>query len=213
MKRTLAIVMVALFAAPATAGDGLTNIEPFSGQYSDGFEAVDWGEYFSLDVFSGMGTTTPIGAEQQGGGAPTLSVVFGVFLGVSLDAFSGLKTMGTVFEDGDSAPVRWTFHTPAHRFGGFFGTVDTGSPGATAFFFDESNDLIGIEDVTVPIGGWAWNGWESDTGIARIDVLGNGNFGPGFIFYDQMEYDPIPAPASLAPLAGLLLYRRRCRRD
>jgi len=50
------------------------------------------------------------------------------------------------------------------------------------------------------------------TGIARIDVLANGRFGPGVIFHDDMDYIPIPSPASAVLLGAIGLIARRRRR-
>ena len=62
-------------------------------------------------------------------------------------------------------------------------------------------------------GNLVWQGWETTgAGIARIDFFGNGQFGPGFIFYDDMDYIPIPAPASAVLLGAVGLIARRRRR-
>ena len=45
----------------------------------------------------------------------------------------------------------------------------------------------------------------------RVDVFGNGDLS-GFVFYDQMEYDAIPAPGAMLLLAGLPLVNSRRRR-
>ena len=129
-----------------------------------------------------------------------------ILSGVQLQARSGTFMMGTLFEP----VVRWTFDTPARHFGGYFGTVNT-VPGATAHFYDENNTLIGTDELVVPISDWAWNGWESETGISRVEIFGNGVF-RGFIFHDDMEYTPIPAPSALIALLGLPIVHARRRR-
>ena len=120
--------------------------------------------------------------------------------------------MGNVFSDDFSPAVRWNLNNPAKMFGGYFATNNLFGD-ATAFFFDKNNNLLGEQTIIAPNGGaWVWNGWESTgEGIARIDVRGNGIFGPGFIFHDDMSYLPVPAPACGVLLVAFAITRSRRR--
>jgi hypothetical protein len=112
---------------------------------------------------------------------------------------------------GSWVPLEWEFDLPARKFGGFFAT-NSGADDATAYFYDADENLLAALTVTAPADNtWVWNGWESDTPISRIEVIGNG-VGSAFIDYDDMELTPIPAPGvfpALALSAPLLRCRRR----
>ncbi len=216
-KRLLGGLAVMVFTAQAQAG-GLIDIDPFTGQSFEGFESFETNAYSSLDVFTQNafgepgGLITAIGDEQAGHN-PLVWVLRGIFFNVNLEARTGDSMAGTTFDKHDSSPaLRWTFDTPARRFGGYFGTVGFAS-GATVLLFDENNNLLAQQEIDVPLGDWAWNGWKAEgAGIARIDVFGNETFGPGLVFHDDFQMDPVPAPPAGLVLSGLFLARSRRRR-
>ncbi len=196
----------------ASLGDIQSLELPFEGNVKEGFEQYEIGDYLSLDVFDGNGFVTAI--SQEAPLVPEVQIFFGVTInGIQVQAYSGVRMLGTTFSDDFSPGVRWTLTQPALKFGGFFAT-NNNAPDATAFFYDEDNNFLGQQPVFIPNdGNWFWNGWKTTgEGIARIDVLGNGTYGPGFIFYDYMDYIAIPAPASVVLLGAIGLIARRRRR-
>ncbi len=145
---------------------------------------------------------------------PEVEIHFGVTIhGIHVQARSGVRMLGTTFSDDFSPGIRWNLTQPALMFGGFFATNNL-VPDATAFFYDEDDNFLGQQPLFIPNdGNWVWQGWETTgAGIARIDFFGNGQFGPGFIFYDDMDYIPIPSPASAVLLGEVGLIARRRRR-
>lgn len=211
-KRLLGGLAVMVFSAQAPAGE-LIEIDPFTGHSFEGFESFEVNAYSSMDVFTlnafggAGGLVTPIGDEQNN---PLLTVLRGIFFQVNLKARTGDRMMGSLWDDVGIAPaVRWVFDTPARRFGGYFGAIGL-EKGATALLFDENNNLLGQHEIDVPLGDWAWNGWKAEgAGIARIDVFSNSQFGPGLVFYDDFQYDPVPAPPAGLALVGFFLARSR----
>lgn len=58
---------------------------------------------------------------------------------------------------------------------------------------------------------WTWNGWEFDAPVSRIVVIGSGIL-EGFLWTDDLEMTPVPAPAGVLPLlllAGAMARGRR----
>ncbi len=211
-KHVIGALSAAAMVASASLGDILSLELPFEGDITEGFEQYEIGDYLSLDVFEGSGFVTAIG--QEAPPVPEVQIFDGVVLGgILVLPHSGVRMMGTTISDNFSPGVRWTLTQPALKFGGFFAT-NNNAPDATAFFYDEDNNFLGKQPVFIPNdGNWVWQGWETTgAGIARIDFFGNGQFGPGFIFYDDMDYIPIPAPASAVLLGAIGLITRRRRR-
>lgn len=209
-------VIGALSTAAVITSTSLGDIQslelPFEGDSTEGFEQYAIGDYISLDVFDGNGFVTAIG--QEAALVPEVQIFFGVTInGIQVQAHSGTKMLGTTFSDDFSPGIRWHLTQPALKFGGFFATNNNAAD-ATAFFFDKDNNFLGQQTVFIPNdGNWFWNGWETTgAGIARTDFFGNGPFGPGFIFYDDMDYIPIPAPASAVLFGAIGLIARRRRR-
>lgn len=206
-----AVCALAVFA-PTVSADIFGLEEQFASHFTEGFELYDVGGYPLIDVFDETGFVTAIGANESPQ-SPMVQIFTGVTInGVNVHALSGAKMMGNTFSDDFSPGIRWHFDKPAQKFGGYFATNNlTGN--ATALFYDKNNNLLGQKTIFIPIDGtWVWNGWESTgEGIARIDVLGNGNFGPGFIFHDDMSYIPIPTPACGVLLVVFTITRNRRR--
>jgi hypothetical protein len=177
-------------------------IGQFTGQKQEGFETHAGGQFLpELDVFGGTGDKV-----LSLGGGQGLHVTTGwSFFSVTYP-HGGAKFMG-----GAGVNANWVFVTPALQFGGFFNT-NADAPDATAKFYDASENLLATLDVKAPTGGaWEWNGWKDDSGkgIKRVEIIAKNQFN-GFIMHDDMEYTPIPEPASLALIGmGLLALRRR----
>ena len=211
-KQVIGALSAAAVITSASLGDIQSLELPFEGDITEGFEQYELGDYLSLDVFDGNGFVTAIG--QEAPLVPEVEIHFGVTIhGIHVQAHSGVRMLGTTFSDDFSPGVRWTLTQPAWKFGGFFATNNLAAH-ATAFFYDKDNNFLGQKPVFIPNdGNWFWNGWETTgAGIARIDFFGNGQFGPGFIFSDDMDYIPIPAPASAVLLGAIGLITRRRRR-
>lgn len=211
-RNVIGALSAAAMVTSAAVGDIQSLEVPFQGDIIEGFEQYEIGDYVSLDVFDGNGFVTAIG--QEAPAVPEVQIFFGVTIhGIHVQAHSGVRMLGTTFSDDFSPAIRWNLTQPALRFGGFFATNNL-VPDATAFFYDEDNNFLGRQTVFIPNdGNWVWQGWETTgAGIARVDVFGNGQFGPGFIFYDDFDYIAIPGPASAVLLGAIGLIARRRRR-
>ena len=211
-KYVIGALSAAAIVTSTSVGDIQSLEVPFVGEVTEGFEQYPVASYRSLDVFRGNGFVTAIGLEAPL--APLVEIHSGTIInGILVQAHTGTRMMGTTFSDDTSPAIRWNLTQPVKRFGGFFATNNL-IPDATAFFFDEDNNFLGKQTVFIPVGGnWMWQGWETTgAGIARIDVFGNGPFGPGWIWYDDFDFIPIPAPASAVFLGAFGLIARRRRR-
>lgn len=114
---------------------------------------------------------------------------------------------------GAGVNYEFVFSNPVARFGGYFAT-NADAPGATATFFNAANQQIGGPlAIGAPMGQWQWDGWEYLPGISRISITANNQWG-GFIMSDDLQYDAVPEPATLAALGlGLAAVARRRRRN
>jgi len=152
-------------------------IGPIMGEHQEGFEAQPSGFLPSLIVFGGEATANAIGG--------SLHVTGGWSFRCGVGPHGGARLMG------GTGNVEWVFGVPARRFGGYF-TTNSGTPGATARFFDVNDSLLAEMPVTAGGCRWTWNGWESPRdGIARVEIIASNEFG-GFIQHDDMEYTPNP---------------------
>ncbi|HWP31675.1 MAG TPA: PEP-CTERM sorting domain-containing protein [Fimbriimonadales bacterium] len=182
----------------------LTAIGPFSGLYKEGFEGADLPKFQFLphyDVFGGAGDIYQVGSGQG------LHITTGWSYYYVTYPHGGQYFMGPTYGVG----VRWEFDVPAMRFGGYF-TTNYKDSGATAYFYDAAGGLIGVMPIQAIAGNsaWAWDGWQSSVPIKAVEIFSN--WGAGHIMHDDMEYDPVPEPATLAVLGlGLaaLIARKR----
>ncbi|MCA9289511.1 MAG: hypothetical protein KDA25_00180 [Phycisphaerales bacterium] len=196
-------VAAMILAATGAARADIIAIDPFDGALTDTFDQWNTNQaVLSLPVFGGFGALEVLSA----GGA--IKVEFSsTFLNDPVVPLSDMMA-------GQLGIAQWVFDTPLTRFGGWFEN-NSGASDATLEFYDASDTLIGtmIADIPVDAQTWTWNGWQSDVPFSRIVVTGNGVIN-GFIWYENMQADPVPAPAALTVIGGgLMLGTRRRRRD
>ncbi len=193
-----------IFAASVTlavAGVASATIVPigaFTGEYRENFSAFATG--FRPNGLTAMGGVSTLSSATSSGLLPTTSWGFrGTILPHSDRVFLGNFASATV----------WTFNTTVYKFGGYFGTNANTLAGGTATFYDSSNAVIGTMPIDAPKLTWAWNGWESSTPIARVQVALNA-FNGAFLMQDTMEASVTPAPATgVLAIATLLAFGHR----
>jgi hypothetical protein len=175
-------------------------IGPFVGTYFDNFNndgPGGAGGHQSVDVFGGFATVQNLTA----GGA--LKIEFSSSLGGNL-----VTPRSPPLMFGQIGISRWTFDAPISQWGGYWEN-NSRFDDAVVQFFDVNNNLIGTQTATVPHLGqaWIWNGWESTTPIAAIQVAGNDvEFLNGFIWWEDFQVTvAVPEPTVLALLSAVSL--------
>ncbi len=200
-----ACVVVAIVTLFSTAQADIIPIGEFSGVFSEDFESfpnfVDGGNLDTLVVAGGEGTfsSDPVGSNQlwiiePAAGATWELGDYGA--GGTIDE----KALG-LFIEFNPADVTLTLDTPAAALGFFFATTfnefDDGD--MIVQFFDLGGSQLGVDQILDSGGSdYVWAGWSSVTGIASVRF--SHNFAP---LLDNLQINPIPAPASFLLLAGL----------
>jgi hypothetical protein len=206
---TFSLLFAALWVSPAARGGVITPIGPFQGTVSDDFSSFDIFAYQQLPIMGGAATVNNL----TPGGA--LKIEFLSSLGGRLVIAHSLPRML-----GQLGISEWVFTQPVSEFGGYFANNSRFND-ARVDFYDVNGSLIDSVVATVPIAqnpqDWHWNGWHSDVPIKSFVVTGNDTvFVNGFIWFDDVQADPIPEPSSLGlGLAGLVVtlgYYGRVRR-
>ncbi len=199
--KILVTLVVAVTCVVANAQ--IITIGPFTGAHQEGYETLPRFQFQpQYVVFGGQGTVDQVGNGQG------LHITTGWTFFHQVFPHSGETFMG-----GAGVNYEYVFNVPALRFGGYFAT-NADAPDATVTFFDENGNQIGGPlAASAPLGQWQWNGWETTgPGIKRVRIIANNQFA-GFIMNDDMEYDPIPEPATVlffgAGLAALAARRRK----
>jgi hypothetical protein len=195
-----ALLGFAFIAIATGASAQIVSIGPFTGALSDSYETQTRHQFLaSYPVFGGLGTVA-----STGGANLHITTGWSFF-------FSTAPHSGQAFLGGAGVNYQFTFTAPAFQFGGYFQT-NADSPNGTATFFDALNNQIGGPlALSAPQGQWAWNGWQYAGGISRVVITASNQFG-GYIMSDDIQYNAVPEPATLAALglgAAALLRRRR----
>ena len=174
--------LAALAALSAVATAQITPTGPFAGSLSEGFETQDLsGGPFPpcvVDrVFNGNADLCSLT-----GGAHITS---GWSFGCSIQERSGERLYGST-----SGGSRYTFDSPATRFGGYFGTNNPSSSDGVIHFYDGGGALIASDVLVAPNDcSWTWNGWDfGTTAVGSIEVIANYGDG-GHLMMDDMEVD------------------------
>lgn len=197
---TIAIATACAVASAATAD--VTSIGEFTGEHSETFENIG-----------------------SPGGLPGPATIFGG-AGTANDPLANTLILATVVSSSDTdfepffpyngflmglvptGQVVFEFETPVTQFGGFFGSAAFHS-GGSILFRDEAGGEIDSFDFNVTAMEWGWQGWQSDTPIASIEIDASANPGAPLVF-DELQITPIPAPGAIALLMlGAAVQRRR----
>ena len=182
----------AAVAGPARAV--VSTVGPFTGRFNDSFDQYSTNMAVrTLPVFGNGSAITVLGTNNS------IKVEFASQLGGDLVVPISDMMMGQL------GVADWTFPAPATRFGGWWEN-NSGADHATVQFFDAADNPLAtlVADVPAAAQRWTWNGWQSDTPVARIRVTGNGLIN-GFLWYENLQLDVIPEPACTAPLVLALL--------
>lgn len=182
-------VFVLVLAFSGLAGAAITPIDPFTGDYSEGFESFSSNFVSHYDIFGGHGTVDTSGGSLHTTAAWSYSPR-------RADPYEGERLMGALDD-----VVTWAFDVPAEKFGGYFMSI-SGSSGAAAYFYDIDSLLLGSSSIQAPSGvnTWAWDGWSFDTPVKYLEI--HSSDVNGFIMHDDMQYTPaksnvVPEPSTL----------------
>lgn len=201
MKRNLMLMLVVPGALVAPAAADVAAVGEFAGDMYETFENVAGaGGYPNpLPLFGGEASLSDL---------LTNTVV--VALNWNGPSGTVLPYNGNLMGGTPGGPALFEFATPVTHFGGYFNTVAPVG-GGTAIFRDvDGNELGSLSFDVTPIE-WSWVGWQSDVGIAEIEIMGAS--GPGFgLQYDDLTIRQVPAPGVAALFAAGFVACGRGRR-
>jgi hypothetical protein len=204
MSRALWLISAPSVGLATLVQAAVTPIGPFTGDHSD---ALDYPGTTIVSQFSILDGTASLNSHD---GNTLIHYLLGDTFGVDhVSPRTGEHILG--FTEG---PGVFLFDPPVRRFGAYFNN-NSGADDATCDFFGAHGEALGTLIATTPAPGdqWVWNGWESDTPIARLVVTGNGVI-DGFLWFDDFE-SSVPGPDALLVLlagAGVMGRRRRGER-
>lgn len=201
MKRNRMLVFAIPAAVAAHATGDVTAVGEFAGDLYETFE----------NVAGPGGYPNPLGLF---GGEVTLSDLLTntVVIAQNWNGPSGtvLPYNGNLMGGTPGGPALFEFVTPVTHFGGYFNTVAPAGGGTAIFRDADGNELATLSFDTTPIE-WAWVGWQSDVGIAQIELMGASGQGFGFQ-YDDLTIRQVPAPGPAGLIAAGLVALGRGRR-
>jgi hypothetical protein len=151
--------------------------QPFTCPNSENFDSIAPGFYTTL--------TTAVGIFQP------LPPITGVML---VDAFHPPAHTPPHYLWGRSQDIEWSMPQPACRVGGYFRAVSlTGGPPPPSSmlvnFYDAQNLFLGSDMVPITTT-WQWVGWQFQTPVSRIEIIGQGSTTPGYVGIDSLQYCP-----------------------
>lgn len=92
-----------------------------------------------------------------------------------------------------STDIEWVLPQPACRVGGYFRAIQWGAfqpPNAMLVnFYNAQNLPIGSDIVSITTN-WQWVGWQFQTPVSRIEIIGQGGSFPGYVGIDSLQYCP-----------------------
>jgi hypothetical protein len=151
--------------------------QPFTCPQSENFDGISQGFYTTL--------TTAVGTFQP------LPPITGVML---VDGLHPPAHTPPHYLWGRSQDIEWSLPQPACRVGGYFRAVSLqgGPPPPSAIlvnFYDAQNLFLGSD--TVPITTtWQWVGWQFQTPVSRIEIIGQGSTTRGYVGIDSLQFCP-----------------------
>jgi len=130
----------ALIGLTSVVNANVIQIGQFTGDYQEGFEGIPSPGFPAfIDVFD-------LNAEVRTTAGGSGVNVTGNWNDISPK--SGIHLMGVAAGGG----ANWIFDTPAMRFGGYFTHIFDSD--ATAMFYDQYDNIVGIQDMTLTRGVW-----------------------------------------------------------
>lgn len=89
--------------------------------------------------------------------------------------------------------IEWVFPQPACKVGGYFRAVaipNITPPSAMLVnFYDAQNLYLGSDTVSLTTN-WQWAGWQFQTPVSRIELIGLGGSTPGYFGLDNLQFCP-----------------------
>jgi len=199
LQRTLLAAL--MLSVVATSSAAVTPIDAFVGDAYEGFEGI-----ISPGPYSGpMPILGATGTFDEFYGDP--------WIANSLYSGDGLYEVyprtGNLM---GLTPTGWTvftFDTPVQRFGAYMAKVnDVG--GGSVEFLDAEGLSIEALSFELPVGAWAWRGWESDQPVSSIVIHTGANPGTTAVYDDvEASYVPEPGALCLAAVGVAFMFRRR----
>lgn len=195
-------------ASVATAD--IVPIGDFAGDVSEDFESFpdynNGGNTDTLGILGGGGmlSSEPVNSGQLWVTSPSATWHLGNY---GTAGNIGQRSMGFYFFN-NPVDVTLTLTTPAAELGFYFVTADTQDGSTmTVRAFDTNGVQLGADQTLDSLGvDYLWAGWSSATGIASLTF--SGNVAP---VIDEVQYNAVPVPGSIAVLlgAGVMGLRRR----
>jgi hypothetical protein len=176
------MTLLLALALSAGASAQVTQIGPFTGAQSEGFEAPQtvFQPCITGRVFN---NTADLCTPGSSGTHTTGSWGFNC----TMFPHSGTWLYGSA-----QGYSEYTFDTPAQRFGGYFGNHTPDAGFGTVILYDASGNQLYTGPINTPNDClWHWGGWDAGAGpkIKRAAIYGAPSWGGPFELMDDMEVD------------------------